>query len=96
MENMWSAINSSIVLRDCEVFSYEPDMESDPFSEGCLWSFNYFFFNKSLKKILYFTCVAERSSDDMVGSDIEDDGAPTGTQEEDGYMFEPDMFESEG
>ncbi|KAH8092692.1 RNA polymerase III core binding protein [Aureococcus anophagefferens] len=29
-----------------------------PFSEGALWSFNYFFFNKTLKRIVYFSCVA--------------------------------------
>lgn len=39
------------------IYSYTPDMRSDPFSEdGCLWSFNYFFYNKKLKRILFFTC----------------------------------------
>ena len=25
---------------------------------GNLWTFNFFFFNKNLKRILYFTCIA--------------------------------------
>ena len=32
-------------------------MEGDPFGEkGSVWSFNYFFYNKKLKRILYFAC----------------------------------------
>ena len=37
--------------------SYNPDLESDPCGEdGCLWFFNFFFFNKKLKRIVYFSC----------------------------------------
>jgi hypothetical protein len=37
--------------------SYKSDLESDPFGEkGSVWSFNYFFYNKKLKRILYFRC----------------------------------------
>lgn len=37
--------------------SYNPDLDSDPFGEdGSLWSFNYFFYNKKLKRIVFFTC----------------------------------------
>jgi hypothetical protein len=49
-----------VELKSCEIYSYVPDMEEDPFSDGALWSFNYFFFNKELKRIIYFTCVATR------------------------------------
>ncbi|CAH0522544.1 unnamed protein product [Peronospora belbahrii] len=31
----------------------------DPFSDGNLWSFNYFFYNKVQKKVLYFTCICK-------------------------------------
>mmetsp|Transcript_20556 Transcript_20556/g.41139 ORF Transcript_20556/g.41139 Transcript_20556/m.41139 type:complete len:255 (-) Transcript_20556:115-879(-) len=58
LEQLWDAINHEIALSECQVFSYVPDMESDPFSEGALWSFNYFFYNRTAKKLLYFTCVA--------------------------------------
>lgn len=37
--------------------SYNPDLDSDPFTEdGSLWSFNYFYYNKKLKRIVFFTC----------------------------------------
>jgi len=42
--------------------SYNPDLDSDPFGEdGSLWSFNYFFYNKRLKRIVFFTCRSIRS-----------------------------------
>lgn len=58
LEEMWIAIEQAVELKDCEIYSYIPDMEEDPFSEGNLWTFNFFFFNKGLKRILYFTCIA--------------------------------------
>lgn len=43
-------------------YSYNPDLDSDPFGEdGSLWSFNYFFYNKRLKRIVFFTCRSIRS-----------------------------------
>ncbi len=90
VDHLWSAVNETIALSDCQVFTYIPDLESDPFSLGCLyvpchghvqtlgstrpstcgaltascrWSFNYFFVNTSLKKILYFTCIARFAAD---------------------------------
>ena len=34
-----------------------PQKQGDPFEvEGSLWSFNYFFYNRKLKRILFFTC----------------------------------------
>lgn len=45
------------------VLSYNPDLDSDPFGEeGSLWSFNYFFYNKKLKRIVFFTCRSVRSA----------------------------------
>lgn len=59
-QGLWNALADIIKLSECEVFSYLPDMESDPFSEGNIWSFNYFFVNKQLKRIVYLTCMAKR------------------------------------
>uniref|UniRef100_A0A8D8C5G9 Repressor of RNA polymerase III transcription MAF1 homolog n=1 Tax=Culex pipiens TaxID=7175 RepID=A0A8D8C5G9_CULPI len=56
---LWSTIEDEISLNDCDIYSYNPDLNSDPFGEpGCLWSFNYFFYNKKLKRIVFFTCRA--------------------------------------
>lgn len=59
---LWQIIASEIDpdnVTDCEIYSYSPDTESDPFAEdGSLWSFNYFFYNKKLKRIVFFACRA--------------------------------------
>ncbi|KAL5281436.1 MAF1 family protein [Megaselia abdita] len=53
---LWSAVDDEINLKECDIYSYNPDLSSDPFGEpGCLWSFNYFFYNKKLKRIVFFT-----------------------------------------
>jgi len=58
---LWSSLDDEICLKDCFIYSYNPDMSSDPFSEeGCIWSFNYFFYNFKLKRIVFFTCRAKR------------------------------------
>lgn len=48
---MWMAVNDVIALRECDVYSFEEDID-----EGALWSFHYFFVNKSLRRIVLFTC----------------------------------------
>ena len=51
------------------VRSYNPDLDCDPFGEeGSLWSFNYFFYNKKLKRIVFFTCRSVRSAFSVVTS----------------------------
>lgn len=56
---LWNAINDEIILSECDIYSYNPDFNSDPYGEpGCLWSFNFFFYNKKLKRIVFFTCRA--------------------------------------
>ncbi|KAG8240288.1 hypothetical protein J437_LFUL012765 [Ladona fulva] len=56
---LWAALDDEINLSECDIYSYNPDLESDPFGEdGCLWSFNYFFYNRKLKRIVFFTCRA--------------------------------------
>ncbi|OQR93932.1 hypothetical protein THRCLA_08304 [Thraustotheca clavata] len=74
LEKLWESIFAAIQPRDCEIYTYIPDMDgcSDPFSEGTLWSFNYFFYNKNMKKILYFTCMSRSIFSD---TDMEDDEA---------------------
>ena len=58
-EKLWISLNQEIVLLDCDIFSYNPDLISDPFGEdGSIWNFNYFFFNRKLKRIVLFTCRA--------------------------------------
>ena len=81
LEELWAAIDDAAGLRDCEVFSYVPDYDSDPFSEGVLWSFNYFFFNKTLKRIVYLSCVAKSAYTNA---------SPTECDYDDGFRIEND------
>lgn len=83
LDEMWRAVDEIISLKQCEIFSYVPDMSEDPFSDGSLWSFNFFFFNKDLKRICYFTCVATSAcslmgSNGLYEDDDEDDDEDCG------------------
>jgi len=58
-DKLWMTLNEEVNLTECDIYSYNPDLTSDPFGEdGSIWSFNYFFFNKKLKRIVLFTCRA--------------------------------------
>jgi len=50
---MWKAIDDQMSLRDCSIYCYAP--EEDPYDEeeGTIWSFDYFFFNKAMKRVCY-------------------------------------------
>ncbi|RZF41077.1 hypothetical protein LSTR_LSTR002709 [Laodelphax striatellus] len=72
--HLWSAIEDEISMSECDIYSYNPDLMSDPFSEdGSLWSFNYFFYNRKLKRIVFFSCRAINpihAMDSGIGSDF--------------------------
>ncbi|KAJ3238525.1 RNA polymerase III-inhibiting protein maf1 [Chytriomyces hyalinus] len=58
-DRLWEAIDEVIQLIDCDMYSFNPDPEMEPDSEeGNLWSFYYFFFNKKLKRVVFFTARA--------------------------------------
>ena len=48
---LWSALEETIFLHECEVYKYDPGSGSDE-SVGKLWSINYFFFHRKLKKMV--------------------------------------------
>ncbi len=56
---LWHILESTITLSECEVYSYLPDMDADPLSAGCLWSFNFFFLHRRLNRVLYFAATAQ-------------------------------------
>ncbi|KAJ4455924.1 putative Mod5 protein sorting/negative effector of RNA Pol III synthesis [Paratrimastix pyriformis] len=61
---LWKTIGTVIDLSGCDLYSFSPDAEADPFTdEGCIWSFNYFFYNRAAKKILFMTarCVSKHA-----------------------------------
>ncbi|KAI1285262.1 Repressor of RNA polymerase III transcription MAF1 -like protein [Halotydeus destructor] len=79
---LWAAIDGEIIFSQCDIYSYNPDLNSDPFGEdGCLWSFNYFFYNKKLKRIVFLHCRAVSNLDSF-----EADRMTMGDGEALGYM----------
>ncbi|XP_065176830.1 repressor of RNA polymerase III transcription MAF1 homolog [Sycon ciliatum] len=75
---LWKSIGTEVDLSSCEIYSYNPDLHSDPYSEeGNLWSFNYFFFDTKQKRIVFFSCratsVSGMNSQDESGGDFEDE-----------------------
>jgi len=80
---IWASISKAIDLDSCEIYSYVPDVESDPFdAEGCLWGFHYFLYNTKLKRILYFRARAFGGSSPK-REEEEDDGFVPDSEEED-------------
>lgn len=57
LDCLWNSVDEAICLKDSDVYSYQSDHENDPFGEnGNIWSFNFFFYNRKLKRILYLSC----------------------------------------
>ncbi|CAH8627167.1 unnamed protein product [Dicrocoelium dendriticum] len=52
---LWKTIEEEVASSQCVIYSYRPDHLSDPYSSGCLASFNYFFHNRFLRRVLFFS-----------------------------------------
>jgi hypothetical protein len=52
--DLWNALDEVMNLKECDIYSWSnADMASE---ELWLWNFHYFFVNKTLKRIVFFTC----------------------------------------
>lgn len=70
-QQIWDSIDKEINLNECEFYSYNPDLASDPCAEdGCLWFFNFFVYNKKMKRIVFFSC---RCTSKSIDSNLDDD-----------------------
>ncbi|KAM0821723.1 hypothetical protein ACQ4PT_004308 [Festuca glaucescens] len=57
LDSMTKAIDEVIKIRECDIYSYNPDSDGDPFLEkGAIWSINFFFYNRKLKRVVSFRC----------------------------------------
>jgi len=76
---LWTTLEEEIKVSECDVYSYIPDPDADPFSEeGNIWCFNYFFFNKKLRRVVFLTCravskIAAANGAGMARAEEEDD-----------------------
>lgn len=66
---LWVSLNEVIDLRDCDVYSFDFNEIED---ESALWSFHYFFVNKALKRVVFFTC-SELIDEEEIRSSEEDE-----------------------
>eukprot|EP00038_Savillea_parva_P008412 m.176797 g.176797 ORF g.176797 m.176797 type:complete len:243 (-) comp14234_c0_seq1:241-969(-) len=86
--SLWGALDAEIQLAECDVYSYNPDLDTDPFGEeGMLWSFNYFLYNKKLKRIVFFRATAFSHSAPSEDDDTEDEGGMLRDMSEDEYDY---------
>jgi len=84
---LWRTIEDEITPKECDIYRYNPDLQSDPFGEdGCLWSFNYFFYNKKMKRIVFFTCRAISVAYNLMRLDSGSEEFPMELEED--YMLE--------
>ncbi|MFS7959519.1 putative repressor of RNA polymerase III transcription Maf1 [Helianthus anomalus] len=79
LETLYKALDEVINLAECEIYSYDPNSDADPFIEkGDLWSYNFFFYNRKLKRVVSFrfSCLSNLVSDVFPSDGIyyEDDG----------------------
>mmetsp|Transcript_15299 Transcript_15299/g.29401 ORF Transcript_15299/g.29401 Transcript_15299/m.29401 type:complete len:234 (-) Transcript_15299:661-1362(-) len=66
---LWTAVDEVIGLCECDVYCYHGDMEGDPFAdERNLWAFNYFFYNRKSKRIVYFSCHSRSKASNCEGA----------------------------
>mmetsp|Transcript_2345 Transcript_2345/g.5719 ORF Transcript_2345/g.5719 Transcript_2345/m.5719 type:complete len:238 (-) Transcript_2345:308-1021(-) len=80
---LWGALDAEIAPGDCDIYSYIPNLDTDPFGEeGMLWSFNYFLYNKKLKRIVFFRTTAFSHSAPSSDDDTEDEGAAAAMSED--------------
>jgi hypothetical protein len=68
---MWGLIDQQMSLKECHIYRYAPD-DMDPFEDdedGTIWSVNYFFFNKTRKRVcyLYLRGISALTSDNVDG-----------------------------
>ncbi|GAV88510.1 Maf1 domain-containing protein [Cephalotus follicularis] len=55
LDTLYKALDEVVKLADCEIYSYNPDSDADPFLErGAIWSFSFFFYNRKLKRVVNF------------------------------------------
>lgn len=66
METLYKALDEVVKLAECEIYSYNPEAEADPFLEkGAIWSYHFFFYNRKLKRIVSFrfSCLSNLMSE---------------------------------
>ncbi|TYH63678.1 hypothetical protein ES332_D07G209700v1 [Gossypium tomentosum] len=83
LETVYKALDEVVNLSECEIYSYNPDSDADPFLEkGAIWSFSFFFYNRKLKRVVSFSfcCLSNLVGDGFLVDNL--------CSEEDGEIFD--------
>ncbi|KAM7537391.1 hypothetical protein Aperf_G00000071003 [Anoplocephala perfoliata] len=72
--SLWAVIEREIHASRCIIYSFKPNRVYGPYSNRHMAAFNYFFFNRSLKRILFFSMIVRDTppEDAMYEKDMED------------------------
>ncbi|KAL2948207.1 hypothetical protein AAZX31_20G112700 [Glycine max] len=74
LDTLFKALDEVVKLVDCDIYGYVPDFEADPLLEsgGTIWSFNFLFYNRKLKRIVSFrfSCFSNLIADGLLIDDI--------------------------
>ncbi|XP_042034659.1 repressor of RNA polymerase III transcription MAF1 homolog [Salvia splendens] len=55
LATLHKALDEVVKVSECEIYSYNPDSDADPFLEkGAIWSYHFFFYNRKLKRVVSF------------------------------------------
>ncbi|KAK4785510.1 hypothetical protein SAY86_002199 [Trapa natans] len=74
LEAIYVALDEVVKIPECEIYSYNPDSDADPFAErGSIWSFSFFFYNRKLKRVVSFRfcCLSNLVGDAFLPEGIE-------------------------
>ncbi|XP_059316825.1 uncharacterized protein LOC132067571 isoform X3 [Lycium ferocissimum] len=61
LETLYKALDEVVKVAECEIYTYNPEADADPFLErGAIWSYHLFFYNRRLKRVVSFrfSCVS--------------------------------------
>jgi len=66
LNGLWHAVNEVINISDCQIYMFNGeldfDLDGDEAYSSLLWETHYFFFNRELKRIVFFSVKQERTS----------------------------------
>ncbi|XP_071928735.1 uncharacterized protein [Coffea arabica] len=66
LETLYKTLDEVVKLAECEIYSYNPEADADPFLErGAIWSYHFFFYNRKLKRVVSFrfSCLSNFASE---------------------------------
>jgi len=88
LKELWESVNKVINLNDCDVYTYTGDVEwaqalvdeqgtaqrgdLPDRNHNVLWSFNYFFVSRFMKRIVLFTCAESMKNESSEERDEDD------------------------